>query len=109
MDAREERLAQNEVLFRDVNERIEQVAVRQGSDPHVFEFLCECSNLDCSLRLPLTLAEYETVRADPASFVVAPGHELPEIEDVVRQTDRFQIVRKHDDAARLAAARNPRG
>jgi hypothetical protein len=57
----------------------------------------------------LTLAEYETVRADPASFVVAPGHELPEIEDVVRQTDRFQIVRKHDDAARLAAARNPRG
>jgi len=36
MDAREERLAQNEVLFRDVNERIEQVAVRQGSDPHVF-------------------------------------------------------------------------
>jgi hypothetical protein len=108
VDAREERLARNEVLFRDVNERIEQVAARQGSDPHVFEFLCECSNLDCSLRLPLTLAEYEIVRADPASFVVALGHELPEIEDVVRETDRFQIVRKHNEAARLAAARDPR-
>jgi hypothetical protein len=109
MDAREERLARNEVLFRDVNERIEQVAAPQGSDPHVFEFFCECSNLDCSLRLPMTLADYEQIRLDPTTFVVALGHELPEIEAVIRRLDDYQVVRKHGEAARLAASRDPRG
>jgi hypothetical protein len=109
MDAREERLARNEVLFRDVNERIEQLAApHQGQDPHLFEFFCECSNLDCSLRLRLTLAAYENVRSDPALFVVAPGHELPEIEVVLRRTDAYQVVRKDGEAAQLAAAQDPR-
>ena len=46
MDARERRLAENETIFRSVNERIEQLARPQGNDAHVFEFLCECSTLD---------------------------------------------------------------
>lgn len=108
MDAREERLAHNEVLFRDVNERIEQIAVPQGPDPHVFEFLCECSNVDCTLRLPMTLAAYEEVRSDSALFVVAPGHDRPEVEEVLRRTDAYQIVKKEGGAAQLAAARDPR-
>jgi hypothetical protein len=108
VDAREERLARNEVLFRDVNERIEKLAAPQGTDADTFEFLCECSNLDCSLRLPLTLAVYEEVRADPALFVVAPGHELPEIEEVLRRTDAYQVVRKEGEAALLAAEQDPR-
>lgn len=108
MDAREKRLARNEVLFRNVNERIEQIAVPQGSDAHVFEFLCECSNVDCTLRLAITLAAYEEVRSDPTLFVVAPGHDLPEIEEVLQRTDAYQVVRKDGEAAQLAAARNPR-
>jgi hypothetical protein len=108
VDAREERLARNEVLFRDVNERIEKLAAPQGTDADTFEFLCECANLDCSLRLPLTLAAYEAVRADSALFVVAPGHELPEIEEVLRRTDAYQVVRKEGEAALLAAQRDPR-
>jgi hypothetical protein len=108
MNAREERLARNEVLFRDVNERIEEQAARQGLDAHVFEFFCECSNLDCSRRLPMTLAAYEAVRADPTWFVVAPGHELPEIEHVLSRTADYQVVQKEGGAARLAAAQDPR-
>jgi hypothetical protein len=108
MDARERRLAENETIFRSVNERIEQLAAPQGPDAHVFEFLCECSNLDCTLRLPLTLREYEEVRADPAVFVVALGHDLPEIEEIVRRTPTHQIVKKHGEAAELAVARDPR-
>lgn len=108
MDPRERRLAENETIFRSVNERIEQLAAPQGSDSHVFEFLCECSNLDCTLRLPLTLAEYEALRADPVVFVVAPGHDLPEIEEVVQRTPTYQIVRKQGAAAELAVDRDPR-
>jgi hypothetical protein len=108
MDARERRLAENETIFRSVNERIEQLAAPQGLDDHVYEFLCECSNLDCTLRLPLTLREYEEVRADPTVFVVALGHDLPEIEEIVRVTATHQIVKKHGEAAELAVVRDPR-
>jgi hypothetical protein len=107
MDAREERLAKNEVIFRDLNERIAHIAAPHGDD-HVYEFLCECSNVDCTLRLPLTLVAYEDVRAVPTRFVVAPGHELPEIEEVLFRFDAYQVVKKHGDAAELAAAEDPR-
>jgi hypothetical protein len=110
VDAREERLANNEVLFREINERIAEVAEPHTGlrDDHVYEFLCECSNIGCDLRLPLTLSVYEGVRKEPTQFVVAPGHELPEIERVISQTDSYWIVRKQGDAAELAEAKDPR-
>ena len=110
MDAREERLANNEVLFREINERIAEIAEpHTGSrDEHVYEFLCECSNVGCDLRLPLTLSAYEAVRQDPTHFVVAPGHELPEIESVIARTEKYQVVRKHGEAAELVEAKDPR-
>jgi hypothetical protein len=109
MDAREERLARNEVLFRELNETIQAIAHTQGSDAHVFEFVCECSNIDCTLMLPLTLEVYEDTRGAPDLFLVAPGHDLPEIEDIVRDGDGFQVVRKRGAAAELATLTDPRG
>jgi hypothetical protein len=108
VDAREQRLAKNETIFRDVNERIEETAAAQAIDPHLFEFLCECSNIDCTLRLPLTLAAYEQARADPTQFVVAPGHDLPEIEEVVHRAEGYQVVRKAGEAAEVAEEHDPR-
>lgn len=110
MDAREERLAENEAMFRRVNEEIEQIARTHGSGAeHVYEFLCECSNVDCTLRVRLSSTAYEQVRDDPTQFVVAPGHELPEIEEVVFRTGGYQIVRKRGEAAQLAIEEDPRG
>jgi hypothetical protein len=109
VDERERRLAENESLFRDVNEQIERVAARQGADAHVYAFLCECSNLDCDLMIEMTLAAYEAARADPAVFVVAVGHELPEIEDVVHRAAGYQLVKKRGEAAALAEEEDPRG
>jgi len=109
VDSREERLAKNEILFREINERIESMAHTQGEDDYVFEFICECSNADCTLRLPLTLKVYEATRADPSSFIVAPGHELPEIEDVISRGAGYQVVRKTGAAAALARDEDPRG
>ncbi len=109
MDSRETRLARNETLFREVNERIEQaVQPMNRDDGHVYEFLCECSNSDCTLFLPLTIAEYEAVRSDPRQFIVAPGHELPEIESIVELNRSYQVVRKGGEAAEYVAERDPR-
>jgi hypothetical protein len=108
VDAREERLARNEMLFRDLNEQVEFVATPLDGGADIFEFFCECSNVDCTLRLPMSLAAYEEVRSDSTLFLVAPGHELPEIEEVVRRTDAYQVVKKEGEAARLAVAEDPR-
>jgi hypothetical protein len=108
MDAREERLARNETLFRSVNERIEEAATSDQADQHLFEFFCECSNVDCTLLVRMTVREYERVRADPRQFLVAPGHELPEIESIVARTDAYQVVIKEGKAAEFATEHDPR-
>ena len=109
MDEREKRLAKNETLFRSVNERIEDVASTGGSDDHQFEFFCECSNAACNLLLPMTVAQYESVRQNPKHFIVAPGHELPEIELVVARERTYQVVSKVGEAADYVTEHDPRG
>jgi len=108
MDARESRLAQNESLFREINERVRDLASTHGPDDHVYTFFCECSNTDCTLQVELTTAAYEAVRANPARFIVASGHELPEIEHIVERNEGWWVVQKEDDAAKLARELDPR-
>ena len=73
-EAREERLAKNEVLFRALNENIQGIASTLGRGAP-FEFICECATSGCFERLTLTLEEYERVRLDGTHFLVAAGHE----------------------------------
>jgi hypothetical protein len=109
VDAREERLVENEAMFRRINERIEEIAESHGTaDGHVYEFLCECSNVDCTLRVRLSLTAYESARRDSAQFVLALGHELPEIEEVLCRTTDYQLVRKLGEAAEIADEEDPR-
>ena len=107
MDERERRVGQNEVLFRDVNERIEQVQKGQGLAGH-FDFLCECGDKSCIKQVSMTLVEYESMRSEPTHFVVLPGHELLEIESIVHARDRFSVVRKQEEAALFAERHDPR-
>src|SRR5579859_293494 len=73
----EERRAKNEVLFRTVNEAIEQQALRFGGIDDEYEFVCECSAIDCVERVALTLRQYEQIRADGTRFVLVAGHADP--------------------------------
>lgn len=91
-----ERLAKNELLFREVNARIRELSDRWDlSEPEVVAFVCECSRAGCSDAVELTLAEYERVRREPTHFFVVPGHEDRRIDDgVVERQERFMVVRK---------------
>ena len=112
MGAREERLAGNEALFREVNERVAEVAeafveVEATADPVTFN--CECGRATCTEQIAMTLIEYERVRALPTHFAVAPGHELPEVERVVEQHPNYLVVEKQeDDAEQVARETDPR-
>jgi hypothetical protein len=94
MGERERRLGENEVIYREVNERVRELTDDFGLDQERLELVCECSRLDCAERLRLTLAEYEAVRADPVQFVLLPGHEVLDIEEVVARHDGYVVVRK---------------
>ena len=108
MDAREERLAKNEAVFREINERVSELAANHGSDAHLYAFFCECSNADCTLQVELTGGAYEQIRAHGDRFLVATGHQLPEIEHVVERNEGWWVVQKEAEAGKLARELDPR-
>jgi hypothetical protein len=83
--------ARHQALFREVNERIEEVAEGFGPGGQN-QLICECGNTDCTQQIELTAAEYERVRAHASRFVVALNHENPETESIVEQNERFAVV-----------------
>ena len=101
-----ERAAKNESLFREVNERIlelqEEFEKKVGGTSPDAAFICECSFLDCTERIELSLEEYAEVRAEPTHFAVTPGHVDPDHERIVRATDRFVVVAKFGAAGEVA-------
>lgn len=91
MSLSNERLAKNEILFRSVNERLDDLAPPWSKTT---DYLCECSETSCVEIVELTQTEYERVRSRPTVFVVVPGHERPEIEKVVEENEGFTLVEK---------------
>jgi hypothetical protein len=102
----EERAARNEVLFRYVNERIEELS--GGAGDGVGEFVCECSNADCVARIKVPLMVYEETRANPRLFLLVPGHERPDVEAVRIVEDDYAVVEKQDVAGAIAERADPR-
>ena len=92
----------NEALFREVNERIDQLHDDLGGTK-TFEIVCECGSAACTDRFPITNDDYDALRADVHRFAVVPGHERPDVERTVEQRDGYLVVEKTDpDAARAA-------
>jgi hypothetical protein len=108
--SREERLARNEAGFRSLNEALgtDVHARLSGSGSGVPGFLCECGDVDCEDILQVELSAYESVRSDPCQFLVRPGHESPEVEDVVGREDGYLVVRKHEAVADIVRETDPR-
>jgi hypothetical protein len=99
--------AHTEALFRDVNERIAEGAQRFDADST--QFVCECADPNCTHRLEASLDEYEEVRADGATFMLAPGHAHKDIERVIEDRGRFHVVEKVQTVVRATVRRlNPR-
>ena len=106
-EAREDRLAKNEVIFRTVNEAIQQKAIEMGGLDE-YQFICECSAAACLERISLSLRQYEHVRSEGVRFFVAPGHENVEVEMVVGETATYSIVEKDGAAGIIAEFADPR-
>jgi hypothetical protein len=102
-----ERIAENQVRFRDANERI-----RRSAEEHQFggasvPFICECPSERCVTVVQLAPSTYDAIRTDPRWFFVAPGHEADAVADgadvVVDQLDdRVVVLEKIGVAGEIA-------
>jgi hypothetical protein len=51
----------------------------------------------------------EQLRSDSTHFAVFPGHELPDVEDVIARNGTYDVVRKHEGGpAEIAQRTDPR-
>jgi hypothetical protein len=99
------RAAAAEINGRRVNEAIERGTGAAGAAV----FVCECGHLGCTETLELTIAEYEAVRSGFERFLVVPGHEIEQIEEVVERHHAYLVVAKRDEeAAAMAHAADDR-
>ena len=112
MDDRDEpmkvRIAENESLFRSVNERIELEAETNGYRGEKVRFLCECPDMSCTDVVLLTLEDYESIRTGPTNFFVVPGHQALAVRAgvaiVIEDRDDVCISEKVGIAGEIAAS-----
>jgi len=109
MDKRAARVSENEALFRNVNERIEQINELFATVTDKFEVICECADSGCVTQISIGNDAYEQVRTDATLFIVAPGHENSELEDIIDTQSDYLVVRKHAGLpTRIAEETDPR-
>jgi hypothetical protein len=92
---REERIIENEKLFREVNERVAHLQANySGPDP---EWVCECADETCFEKVAVSIEDYREIRSHGDWFVIRPGHDKPDVERIVREEhDGFVVVEKFD-------------
>jgi hypothetical protein len=103
MDERERRIGLNEALFRQVNEAVSDIS--EDFDAGDFEIVCECGDLGCDEKIPVTNEAYSAIRSDPHQFALVPGHEIPDVEEVIADEGNYYIVKKTAPEARDMAER----
>ncbi len=94
-----QRRAAAEINGRQVNEAIERGTGSSGTAV----FVCECGHLGCNQTVELGLSAYEGVRSDFDRFLVVPGHEIEEIEEVVERHAGYLVVAKRRGMAMAMA------
>ena len=104
---REERLVNNEALFREANERMagwEEQHTEEPAEP----YFCECADPECRQKVRLHQHEYEAVRSNSRRFFVVAGHEIPDVETVIEEHDGWFVVEKNPEVTETAVRTDPR-
>lgn len=104
----ERRQIENEMIFRRLNEKVgsalDELDAMHITDGHFdlvrdvnlqLHFKCECSDENCSVRIPMLLTEYREVHVDRNAFIVLPHHQVDPIEKVIKETEHYNVVRKN--------------
>ncbi|HEX5902374.1 MAG TPA: hypothetical protein VF028_04580 [Actinomycetota bacterium] len=109
MGFREERIAKNEAVAREINEQIDQTH-ESLPDSSFIHIVCECGYEKCDEFMAVMRDEYERIRNDPRQFCVVREHVIHDVEVIVQENDRFVLVAKREGTpAEVAIRTDPRG
>lgn len=103
-DEREVRAARNQVLFRALNERLDEVNRTLTQVRETFAIACECADATCVEMIEIEPGDYESVRSNPRHFAVLDGHVYSDVERVVTAQGVYVIVEKLAKAGAVAEA-----
>jgi hypothetical protein len=104
---REERVAKNEILFREVNERILQIeGDRWRVDP--VDFMCECGDIDCLRVVQLSVDDYERCAAIQRTSASSPATRCLTSRTVVETHPHYLVVEKVGEMRHRAEVADPR-
>ena len=96
------RLAENEVIFKQINKDVEGFLYDVGVENLLTApFYCECSNIQCHERIEMAPADYERIHKNPKRFIVLNGHEVPAVERVIERHDMYNVVEKQTEMPAL--------
>ena len=105
---RKARIAHNENAFRSLNESLGASVHSGRPESELAGFVCECGDPRCDDTVRVAVPQYDAIRADAQLFILVPGHEILDAEDVVDDGDGYVVVRKHDDVADIVRRGDPR-
>jgi len=106
----ERRMAENEVVFRMLNEQVEkdfdkikkvsEAAGLEGDeyptqDNTPLHFYCECFDENCEDRIIMKPEEYAEIHEERDRFIIIAKHNAEEIETVVRREESYWVVNKN--------------
>jgi hypothetical protein len=106
-EEREIRAARNQSMFRLVNEKAKALNEAFVSLTDTHAVACECAETSCIEMIEIAPDEYDSVRSEPRRFVVRPGHVVPEVETVVRESPGYFVVEKFGAAGDAAESLAP--
>jgi hypothetical protein len=81
----------NQQLLRTINDRLYELSSHEPAWTGKTTYVCECADPACLDTTELTLDEYENLRAETDLRAVAPEHEQPGCQVILR-TQHFSMI-----------------
>jgi hypothetical protein len=85
---------ENQLRFRRANERLLAAVEDGGRELRRVPFICECADEDCLGTVDVDISEWEAVASRPNHFLMLPGHQRSEGEEVVASVGNYEVARK---------------
>lgn len=103
---------ENEMIFRRMNEKvgedldaIDAMHIEDGDvqlirdEDLLLQFKCECSDENCTARIPLRLSRYQEIHTNRDTFIVKTDHQVDPIEKVILKEKDYNVVKKNNSTA----------
>lgn len=119
MSLSERRQIENEMIFRNANEKVsdslDELDAQLVQDEHpelvksddiILHFICECSDENCHTRIPVKLRTYQKIHQNRDAFIVKPKHQVEEIEKIILTKNNYIVVEKNNSIAKAGKILN---